>query len=129
MPFPALLQLLFLLIVQVCCDILFVTMLLKLLYCAINFQFLVWFKCYIQLIIVCVHFFKFIFIYFFLYYRGPSVRKLFTGLIMYYALKIKNIVLYCIVLYCKWSYMLIWVPTSTFFKLDPPLLETYIRDT
>ena len=31
------------------------------------------------------------------YYRGPCVRKLFTGLIMYYPLKIKNIVLYCIV--------------------------------
>ena len=30
-------------------------------------------------------------------YRGPCVRKLFTGLIMYYPLKIKNIVLlYCI---------------------------------
>ena len=33
-------------------------------------------------------------------YRGPCVRKLLTGLIMYiYPLKIKNIVLYCIVLY------------------------------
>ena len=32
------------------------------------------------------------------YYRGPCVRKLFTGLIMYYTLKIKNIVLYCIVI-------------------------------
>ena len=33
--------------------------------------------------------------------RGPCVRKLLTGLIMYiYPLKIKNIVLYCIVLYC-----------------------------
>ena len=32
---------------------------------------------------------------------GPCVRKLLTGLIMYiYPLKIKNIVLYCIVLYC-----------------------------
>ena len=32
--------------------------------------------------------------------RGPCVRKLLTGLIMYiYPLKIKNIVLYCIVLY------------------------------
>ena len=39
MPFPALLQLLFLLIVQVCCDILFVTMLIKLLYC-VNFNFI-----------------------------------------------------------------------------------------
>ena len=30
--------------------------------------------------------------------RGPCVRKLLTGLIMYiYPLKIKNIVLYCIV--------------------------------
>ena len=48
---------------------------------------------------MCV-FLKFICIYFFLYYRGPCVRKLFTGLIMYYPLKIKNIVLYCIVLYC-----------------------------
>ena len=32
-------------------------------------------------------------IYLFLHYRGPCVRKLFTGLIMYYPLKIKNIVL------------------------------------
>ena len=48
---------------------------------------------------MCV-FFKFICIYFFLYYRGPCVRKLFTGLIICYPLKIKNIVLYCIVLYC-----------------------------
>ena len=39
MPFPALLQLLFLLIAQVCCDILFVTMLIKLLYC-VNFNFI-----------------------------------------------------------------------------------------
>ena len=37
-------------------------------------------------VVVCLH-------------RGPCVRKLFTGLIMYYRLKIKNIVLYCIVLY------------------------------
>ena len=44
---------------------------------------------------MCV-FLKFICIYFFLYYRGPCVRKLLTGLIMYiYPLKIKNIVLYC----------------------------------
>ena len=43
---------------------------------------------------MCV-FLKFICIYFYLYYRGPCVRKLFTGLIMYYPLKIKNIVLYC----------------------------------
>ena len=42
-------------------------------------------------------FLKFIYIYFFLYYKGPCVRKLFIGLIMYYPLKIKNIVLYCIV--------------------------------
>ena len=37
--------------------------------------------------------------------RGPCVRKLLTGLIMYiYPLKIKNIVLYCIVRggYCSW---------------------------
>ena len=47
---------------------------------------------------MCV-FLKFICIYFFLYYRGPCVRKLFTGLIMYYPLKIKNIVLCCIVLH------------------------------
>ena len=33
------------------------------------------------------------------YHRGSCVRKLFTGLIMYYPLKIKNSVLYCIVLY------------------------------
>ena len=51
---------------------------------------------------MCV-FLKFICIYFFLYYRGPCVRKLFTWLIMYpglimYPLKIKNIVLYCIAL-------------------------------
>ena len=33
-----------------------------------------------------------------LLFRGPCVRKLLTGLIMYiYPLKIKNIVLYCIV--------------------------------
>ena len=32
-------------------------------------------------VVVCLH-------------RGPCVRKLFTGLIMYYPLKIKNIVLY-----------------------------------
>ena len=44
---------------------------------------------------MCV-FLKFICIYFFLYYKGPCVRKLLTGLIMYYPLKIKNIVLYCI---------------------------------
>ena len=37
------------------------------------------------------------------HYRGPCVRKLFTGLIMYYPLKIKNIVLHCIVLYCSYS--------------------------
>ena len=36
------------------------------------------------------------------YYRGPCVRKLFTGLIMYYPLKIKNIVLYCIRT-CMWK--------------------------
>ena len=46
---------------------------------------------------MCV-FLKFICIYFFLYYRGPCVRKLFTGLIMYYPLKIKK-TLYCIVLH------------------------------
>ena len=55
---------------------------------------------------VCV-FLKFICIYFFLYYRGPCVRKLFTGLIMYYPLKIKNIVLYCIVLYCIVLYCIV----------------------
>ena len=49
----------------------------------------------------------FICIYFFLYYRGPCVRKLFTGLIMYYPLKTKNIVLYCIVLYCIVLYCIV----------------------
>ena len=41
-----------------------------------------------------------IYLYIFLFsFRGPCVRKLLTGLIMYiYPLKIKNIVLYCIVL-------------------------------
>ena len=50
---------------------------------------------------MCV-FLKFICIYFFLYYRGPCVRKLFTGLIMYLPSQNKEhcIVLYCIVLYC-----------------------------
>ena len=51
-------------------------------------------------------FLKFICIYFFLYYRGPRVIKLFTGLIMYYPLKIKNIVLYCIV-YCIFEFPII----------------------
>ena len=46
-------------------------------------------------------------IYFFLYYSRPCVRKLFTGLIMYYPLKIKNIVLYCIVLYCIVLYCIV----------------------
>ena len=51
---------------------------------------------------MCV-FLKFICIYFFLYYRGPCVRKLFTGLIMYLPSQNKEhcIVLYCIVLYCR----------------------------
>ena len=46
---------------------------------------------------MCV-FLKFICIYFFLYYRGPCVRKLFTGLIMYLPSQNKelSIVLYCI---------------------------------
>ena len=50
-------------------------------------------------------FLKFICIYFFLYYRGPCVRKLFTGLIMYLPSQNKEhcIVLYCIVLYCSIS--------------------------
>ena len=55
---------------------------------------------------MCV-FLKFICIYFFLYYREPCVRKLFTGLIMYYPRKIKNIVLYCIVLYCIVLYSIV----------------------
>ena len=38
------------------------------------------------------------------YYRGPCVRKLFTGLNMYYPLKIKNIVLYCIVFHLVRDY-------------------------
>ena len=46
---------------------------------------------------MCV-FLKFICIYFFLYYRGPCVRKLFTGLIMYLPSQNKE---HCIVLYCK----------------------------
>ena len=45
---------------------------------------------------MCV-FLKFICIYFFLYYRGPCVRKLFTGLIMYLPSRNKE---HCIVLYC-----------------------------
>ena len=44
---------------------------------------------------MCV-FLKFICIYFFLYYRGPCVRKLFTGLIMYLPSQNKED---CIVLY------------------------------
>ena len=61
------------------------------------------------------------------YYRGPCVRKLFTGLIMYYPLKIKNIVLYCIV----------DLLTTSFFELQttpvpplvrrPNLVTTYIK--
>ena len=50
----------------------------------------------------CV-FLKCICIYFSLYYRKPCDRKLFTGLIMYYPLRIKNIVLYCIVQKCLCS--------------------------
>ena len=46
---------------------------------------------------MCV-FLKFICIYFFLYYRGPCVRKLFTGLIMYLPSQNKE---HCIVLYCR----------------------------
>ena len=46
---------------------------------------------------MCV-FLKFICIYFFLYYRGPCVRKLFTGLIMYLPSQNKE---HCIVLYCN----------------------------
>ena len=54
----------------------------------------------IQLIIVCVYFWN-LFVYISFSFRGPCVRKLLTGLIMYiYPLKIKNIVLYCIVLHC-----------------------------
>ena len=49
---------------------------------------------------MCV-FLKFICIYFFLYYRGPYVRKLFTGLIMYLPLQNKE---HCIVLYCSFSF-------------------------
>ena len=45
---------------------------------------------------MCV-FLKFICIYFFLYYRGPCVRKLFTGLIMCLPFQNKE---HCIVLYC-----------------------------
>ena len=45
---------------------------------------------------MCV-FLKFICIYFFLYYRGPCVRRLFTGLIMYLPSQNKE---HCIVLYC-----------------------------
>ena len=75
------------------CLCLFVTMLIKLIVlCKFQFHF----KCYIQLIIVCVYFLKFICIYFFLYYRGPCVRKLFTGLIMYLPSQNKE---HCIVLY------------------------------
>ena len=56
------------------------------------------FYSYIQLIIVCVYFWN-LFLYISFSFRGPCVRKLLTGLIMYiYPLKIKNIVLYCIVL-------------------------------
>ena len=37
--------------------------------------------------------------------RSPCVRKFLTGLIMYiYPLKIKNIVLYCIVLFCLFGF-------------------------
>ena len=65
---------------------------------------------------MCV-FLKFICIYFFLYYRGPCVRKLFTGLIMYLPSQNKEhcIVLYCIVsaqdgavtkMSCHWAYAL-----------------------
>ena len=46
---------------------------------------------------MCV-FLKFITIYFFLYYRGPCVRKLFTGLIMYLPSQNKE---HCIVLNVK----------------------------
>ena len=46
---------------------------------------------------MCV-FLKFICIYFFLYYRGPCVRKLFTGLIMYLPSQNKE---HCIV-FCKY---------------------------
>ena len=46
---------------------------------------------------MCV-FLKFICIYFFLYYRGPCVRKLFTGLIMYLPSQNNE---HCIVLYCR----------------------------
>ena len=45
---------------------------------------------------MCV-FLKFICIDFFLYYRGPCVRKLFTGLIMYLPSQNNE---HCIVLYC-----------------------------
>ena len=46
---------------------------------------------------VCVYFWN-LFLYISFSIRGPCVRKLLTGLIMYiYPLKIKNIVLYCIV--------------------------------
>ena len=57
---------------------------------------------------MCV-FLKFICIYFFLYYRGLCVRKLFTGLIMYLPSQNKEhcIVLYCIVLYCIVLYCIV----------------------
>ena len=57
---------------------------------------------------MCV-FLKFICIYFFLYYRGLCVRKLFTGLIMYLPSQNKEhcIVLYCIVLYCVVLYCIV----------------------
>ena len=55
-----------------------------------------------------------LFVYISFSFRGPCVRKLLTGLIMYiYPLKIKTIVLYCIVLYCTfWSYLLL----ATYFS-------------
>ena len=65
---------------------------------------------------MCV-FLKFIYIYFFLYYRGPCVRKLFTGLIMYYPLKIKNIVLYCIALYCIVLYCIVLYCIVLYFSI------------
>ena len=71
---------------------------------------------------------KFICIYFFLYYRGPCVRKLFTGLIMYLPSQNKE---HCIVLYWASACKLALSPNKDFsFKeidcISFPFISTFL---
>ena len=80
---------------------------------------------------MCV-FLKFICIYFFLYYRGPCVRKLFTGLPSQN--KEHCIVLYCIVLlkagcvkYFLFPYSFLQFITCKFFSCENKVVAVVLK--